>query len=109
MSVALGLIFRGCGWARGLREDDTHAEAAAGRGASGGGGVVCGRDGCDDGQSEPAPVLVVGLAPIEPLEGPEDAALPRSGAQIYVGAFTSKDGWIVVPQGPGLGIDPDLT
>ncbi len=30
-------------------------------------------------------------------------------AQIYAGAFTPKDGWIVVPQGPGLGIDPDPT
>jgi hypothetical protein len=34
---------------------------------------VRGRDGPDDGQSEPVPVLVVGPARIEPLEGLEEA------------------------------------
>src|SRR6516165_1117076 len=33
----------------------------------------CARDGFDDGQSEPVPVLVVCPAPIEPLEGLEEA------------------------------------
>ena len=28
-------------------------------------------------------------------------------AQLYTGALTPKDGRIQVPQGPGLGIDPD--
>lgn len=28
-------------------------------------------------------------------------------AQIYGGALTTKDGRVQVPQGPGLGIDPD--
>jgi hypothetical protein len=58
---------------RGLREDDLDAEPAAGSGLSGEGGAVRDRDGPDDGQSEPVPVLVVGPAGIEPLEGLEQA------------------------------------
>ena len=55
-----------------MREDDTHAEAAVGRGVRGDRGVVCGRDGSDDGQSEPMPLPVACPAPIEPLEGLEE-------------------------------------
>lgn len=28
-------------------------------------------------------------------------------ASIYGDAFTARDGWVTVPQGPGLGLDPD--
>src|SRR5580704_2479882 len=95
------MMFRRCSWARGLREDDAHAEAAVGQWVRGDGGVVRGRDGSDDGQSEPVSVLVVCPAPIEPLEGLEEAVhfLWRYD---WSGVGHPQDGPAVLYPGPDL-------
>ena len=59
---------------RGLRKDDFDREPAAEFGFRSDGGAVCSRDGADDGESQAVPVLVVGPAPLEPLERLEQAA-----------------------------------
>jgi len=95
------MMFFRCGWARGLREADAHAEAAVGHGAGGDGGVVCGRDGPDDGQSEPVPVLVGRPARIEPLEGLEEAFDFRWPDE-WSGVGHRQDGLAVLHPGPDL-------
>lgn len=61
VSVALGMIFQRCNWARALRKADTHGEAAVGHGVGGNGGAVCGRDGSDDGRVRVRALLQVAL------------------------------------------------
>ncbi len=90
-------------WARGWREDDAHGQAAVGPGVGGDGGVVCGRDGPDDGQPEPVPVRVVGPAPIEPLEGLEEAVDVR-GRDEWSGVGHRQDGH--AGRHPGPDLDP---
>ena len=100
--VAWGMIVRRCGWARGLREADAYAKAAAGHGVGRDGGVVCGRDGPDDGQSEPVPVLVVCPAAVEPLEGLEEAVDVRWRDE-WPGVGHRQDGLALLHPRPDLG------
>jgi hypothetical protein len=65
------------------------------------GGVVCGRDGSDDGQSEPVSVLVVCPAPIEPLEGLEEAVDVR-WRDGWSGVGHRQDGHAVLNPGQDL-------
>ena len=61
----------------------------------------CARDGFDDGQSEPVPVLVVCPAPIEPLEGLEEAVDVRRRDQ-RSGIGHRQDGLAVRHSGSDL-------
>jgi len=72
-----------------------------GHGVGRDGGVVCGRDGSDDGQSEPVSVLVVCPAPIEPLEGLEEAVDVR-WRDGWSGVGHRQDGHAVLNPGQDL-------
>jgi hypothetical protein len=64
-------------------------------------GVVCGGDGSDDGQSESVPVRVVCPAPVEPLEGLEEAVDIRQRDK-RPGVGHRQDGLAVGHPGPDL-------
>ena len=84
-----------------MRKDDAHAEAAVGRGVGGDGGVVCGRDGPDDGESEPVSVFTGCPARIEPLEGLEEA-FDFSWRDEWSGVGHRQDGPAVLHSGHDL-------
>jgi hypothetical protein len=101
VSVALRMVFLRRSRAGGWREDDADEEADVGPGVGGDGGVVRGRDGSDDGQPGPGPVPVDGPAPIEPLEGLEEAVDVRQRDE-WSGVGHRQDGLAVLDPGPDL-------